>query len=79
LLISKLENDASLRLHKCRTDLPAAAKGNGTLPTIEQTPLKTNTLTITTNKVNSAAAANAIAMSTGKKTDKKKKKTTKEK
>jgi hypothetical protein len=54
-------------------------KGNETMPTIKLTPLKTNSLTVTANKVNSAAAGHAIAMSIGKKSEKKKKKTTKEK
>jgi hypothetical protein len=55
-------------------------KGNETMPTIELTPLKTNTLTITANKVDDAAASNAIALSFGKeKSGKKKNKTMKEK
>ncbi len=58
---------------------PLQQKGNGTVPTIKWTPLKTNTPTVTANKVNSAAAANAIATSIEKKTKKNKKKTTKEK
>jgi hypothetical protein len=59
---------------------PLQQKGNETMPTIEQTPLKTNTLTITANKVDNAAASNAIALSTRKeKSEKKKNKTTKEK
>jgi hypothetical protein len=43
-------------------------KGNGTMPTIERTPLKTNTPTVSTNKVEGAATAtaNAIAVSVGK-------------
>jgi hypothetical protein len=50
-------------------------KGNGTMLTIEKTPLKTNTLTITANKVDGLATSNAIALSIGKeKSDKKKKK-----
>jgi hypothetical protein len=46
---------------------PLQQKGNGTMPTIKQTPLKTNTLTITANKVDGDAASNAIAMSAGNK------------
>jgi hypothetical protein len=59
---------------------PLQQKGNETMPTIDQTPLKTNTLTVTTNKVDSGAASNAIALSLGKENSgKKKNKTTKEK
>ncbi len=54
-------------------------KGNDTMPTINQTPLKKNTLTLTANKVDGAAAGDAIAVSIGKNSGKKKKKTTKEK
>jgi hypothetical protein len=55
-------------------------KGNETMPTIKQAPLKTNILTITANKVDNAAASNTIALSVGKeKSEKKKNKTTKEK
>jgi hypothetical protein len=54
---------------------PLQQNGNDIMPTIEWTPLKT----VTANKVDSTAAGNAIAMSIGKKSDKKKKKTTKEK
>jgi hypothetical protein len=36
------------------------------MPTIDWTPLKTNTLTVTANKVDDAAASNAIALSVGK-------------
>jgi hypothetical protein len=55
-------------------------KGNETTPTIKQRPLKTNTLTVTANKVNDAAASNAITLSVGKeKSEKKKNKTRKEK
>jgi hypothetical protein len=50
------------------------------MPTIKRTPLKTNTPTVSTNKVDSTATTNAIAVSVGKKeSEKKKKKTTKEK
>jgi hypothetical protein len=50
------------------------------MPTIEWTPLKTNTLTVTANKFNDAAASNAIALSIGKeKSRKKKNKATNEK
>jgi hypothetical protein len=38
-------------------------KSNGTMPTIERTPLKTKTLTVSTNKVDGATTANAIAVS----------------
>jgi hypothetical protein len=49
------------------------------MPTIKRTPLKTNTLTITANKVDNAAAFNAITLSIRKeKSDKKKNKITKE-
>jgi hypothetical protein len=48
-------------------------KGNETMPTIKQTLLKTNTLTLTANKVNGAAASNGIAMSPKKKTEMEKK------
>ncbi len=59
---------------------PLQQKGNGTLSTIEWTPLKPNTPTVNANKVDSAATRDAIAMSVGiKKSEKKKKKTTKEK
>ncbi len=55
-------------------------KGNETMLTIKWTPLKTNTLTITANKVYDAANSIAIALSIGKeKSEKKKKKITKEK
>jgi hypothetical protein len=54
-------------------------KGNGTMPTIKWTPLKTNTLTLTGNKVDGAVASNAIAVGVRKKIDSKNKKTTKEK
>jgi hypothetical protein len=57
-----------------KLDSPLQNKGNGTMPTIECTPLKTNTLTVTANKVNGAAAGDAIAVSVGKKSEKKKKK-----
>jgi hypothetical protein len=50
------------------------------MPIIEWTPLKTNTLAITANKVDSATTSNAIALSIGKeKSEKKKHKMTKEK
>ncbi len=50
------------------------------MPTIERTPLKTNSSTITASKINNAAASNAIALSVGKeKSGKKKNQTTKEK
>jgi hypothetical protein len=42
---------------------PLQQKGNETMPTIKWTPLKTNTLNITENKVDDAAASNAIALS----------------
>ena len=59
---------------------PLQQKGNETMPTIKWTPLKTNTLTITANKVNDAASSNAIALSIGKeKSEKNKNETTKEK
>jgi hypothetical protein len=48
-------------------------KGNETMPTIKQTLVKTNTLTITANKVDGAAASNAITLSIGKEKSKKKK------
>jgi hypothetical protein len=54
-------------------------KGNGTMPTIEWTPLKTNTLTVTANKVDGAASSDAIVMSIEKKSEKEKKKTAREK
>jgi hypothetical protein len=54
-------------------------KGNETMPTIDWTPLKTKTLTITANKVDDPAASIAIALSVRKKTGKKKNKITKEK
>ncbi len=41
-------------------------KGNETMPTIKRTPLKTYTSTVTANKVDIAAASNAIALSIGK-------------
>ncbi len=50
------------------------------MPTIKWTPLKTNTLIATANKVNNAAASNAIALSIGKeKSEKKINKTSKKK
>jgi hypothetical protein len=59
---------------------PLQQKGNEAIPTIKRTPLKTNTLTVTANKVTNAAASNAIALSIGKeKFEKKKNKTTNEK
>jgi hypothetical protein len=59
---------------------PMQQKGNETMPTIKQTPLKTKTLSVTANKVDNAIASNAIALSVGKeKSEKKKNKTTKEK
>jgi hypothetical protein len=59
---------------------PLQQKGNETMPTIKRTPLKANTLTITANKVNDAAASTAIALSIGKeKSEKKINKTSKEK
>jgi hypothetical protein len=42
---------------------PLQQKGNETMPTIKRTLLKTNTLTITANKVNNAATSNVIALS----------------
>jgi hypothetical protein len=55
-------------------------KGNETMLTTERTPLKINNLTVTANKVDNAAASNAIALSVWKeKTEMKKKKTMKEK
>jgi hypothetical protein len=59
---------------------PLQQKGNETMPTIERTHLKTNTLTLTANKVDNAATFNAIALSVGKeKSEKKENKTIKEK
>jgi hypothetical protein len=52
--------------------------GNGTMPTIKWTPLKSNTPTVTANKVDGATPANAIAVSVKKKSEMKTKKTTKE-
>ncbi len=52
---------------------PLQQKGNETMPTIEQTLLKTNTLTVTANKVDNTAASNAIALSIGKEIFEKKK------
>jgi hypothetical protein len=50
------------------------------MPTIKGTQSKTNTLTVTANKVDNAAASNTITLSVGKeKSEKKKNKTTKEK
>jgi hypothetical protein len=46
---------------------PLQQKGNRTMPTIKQTPLKTNTFTVTANKVDGTAASNAIAVSIRKK------------
>ena len=55
-------------------------KGNETMPTIERTPLKTNTLTVTAKKFDNAAASNGIALSIEiEKSGKKKNKTKKEK
>ncbi len=42
---------------------PLQQKGNGTMPTIEWTPLKTNAPTISTNKINGVAAGDAIVVS----------------
>jgi hypothetical protein len=47
------------------------------MPTIKLTPLKTNTPNVSTNKVDGTAAANIIAVSVRKKSEKKKKKTMK--
>jgi hypothetical protein len=47
------------------------------MPTIEWTPLKTNILTVTANKVDGSTTSNATVMSIRKKSEKKKKKTTK--
>jgi hypothetical protein len=58
---------------------PLQQKGNETMPPIKWTPLKTNTLTVTANKVDGITASNAIAASIGKKYEKKKKIITKEK
>jgi hypothetical protein len=43
------------------------------MPTIKRTPLKTNTLTVTANKVDKATTSNAIALSAGKKNLKRRK------
>jgi hypothetical protein len=43
------------------------------MPTIKRTPLKTNTLTVTVDKVDDAPASNAIALSIGNNKSKKKK------
>jgi hypothetical protein len=48
-------------------------KGNETMLTIKWTPLKTNALTITANKVDDAATSNTISLSVGKEKSKKKK------
>ncbi len=53
---------------------PMQHEGNGTMPTIKRTPLKTNTLTITANKVNGATAFNAIAVSIRKRLKRRKRK-----
>jgi hypothetical protein len=53
---------------------PLQQKGNGTMPTIPWTPLKTNTLTVTANKVDGAAASNAIAVSVRKNLKRRKRK-----
>ncbi len=58
---------------------PLQQKGNETMPTIKWTPLKTNTLAVTANKVDDTAASNVIALCVGKNPEKKKNKTTKEK
>ncbi len=59
---------------------PMQQKGNGTMPTIKWTPLKTNTPTISANKVDGATTGNPIAVSIWKiKSEKKKNKTMKEK
>jgi hypothetical protein len=42
---------------------PLQPKGNETMLTIKWTPLKTNTLTVTANKVDVTAASNTIALS----------------
>ncbi len=49
------------------------------MPTIKWTLLKTNTSTVTANKVDDAASSNAIALSIGKEKSEEKKKTMKEK
>ncbi len=54
-------------------------KGNGTMPTIKWTPLKTNTPTINANKVDGTTTGDAIAMSSGKKLESRKKKQQKKK
>ncbi len=63
-----------------KLNTPLQQKGNETMPTIERTLLKTNTLTITANKVDNTAASNAIALIVRKENfEKKKNKITKEK
>jgi hypothetical protein len=54
-------------------------KGNETMPTIKWTPLITNTLTVTANKVDNTAASNAIALSIRKKLKRRKRKQQKNK
>jgi hypothetical protein len=49
-----------------KLNFPLQKKGNETVPTIDWTPLKTNTLTVT-NNLGSATVVNTIAVSVGKK------------
>jgi hypothetical protein len=58
---------------------PLHQKGNETMPTIKSTPLKTNTPTISLNKVGSAFAANAIVVSVRKNLKRRKRKQREEK
>jgi hypothetical protein len=61
-----------------KLNFPLQQKGNETIPTIKRTLLKTNTLTVTANKVENTAASNTISLSIGKeKYETKKNKTTK--
>jgi hypothetical protein len=46
---------------------PLQQYGNGTMTTIKWTPSKTNTPTVTANKVDGAATGHAIAVSVNKK------------
>jgi hypothetical protein len=68
-----------LHLHQHRTEFSAGAKRQLNHATIEWTPLKPNTLTITAIKFDGDAASNAIALSVRKKSEMKKKKIMKEK
>ncbi len=58
---------------KAKLNSPLQQKGNETMPTIDWTPLQTNTPTVTANIVDGATVREVIAVSVGKKIWKEKK------